>query len=382
MDNFTLEELKSLLAVRHDGCVSLYMPAHRRGRDAAQDPIRFKNLLRQAEENLQGKGWRAPEVREALAPAQRLLQDGAFWRRQSDGLAVFVGGGECRPYRLPLRFDELVRTADRFHLKPILPLFTGNGRFSVLALSQKQVRLLRGTRYTMDEVQLPDLTAVMAEAPRQERAEKQLQFHTGTSAGGGERAAMFHGHDPSDDEKGRILRWFQKLDGELARLLAGERSPLVLAGVEHLFPLYRQANTYPHLIEEGIPGNPEEASPEQLHARAWPLVQSIFMAQAGAAAARYRQLAGTGQATADVPEAVLAAHHGRVEVLFVATGLLVWGGCDPGANTASVHPEPAPGDEDLLDLAAIQTILNGGTVYAVAPDQVPEQAPLAAVLRY
>jgi hypothetical protein len=26
--------------------------------------------------------------------------------------------------------------------------------------------------------------------------------------------------------------------------------------------------------------------------------------------------------------------------------------------------------------------LNGGTVYAVAQDQVPEQAPLAAVLRY
>jgi hypothetical protein len=47
-----------------------------------------------------------------------------------------------------------------------------------------------------------------------------------------------------------------------------------------------------------------------------------------------------------------------------------------------VHQDPEPGDEDLLDLAAIQSILNGGTVYAVEPEQVPDHAPLAAVFRY
>lgn len=40
-----------------------------------------------------------------------------------------------------------------------------------------------------------------------------------------------------------------------------------------------------------------------------------------------------------------------------------------------------PGDEDLLNAAAIQTLLNGGTVYAVEPEQVPDTAPLAAIFR-
>lgn len=44
---------------------------------------------------------------------------------------------------------------------------------------------------------------------------------------------------------------------------------------------------------------------------------------------RYRQLSGTSQATSDVPEAVLAAHHGRVEWLFVAFGVQMWGQFDP-----------------------------------------------------
>jgi hypothetical protein len=156
----------------------------------------------------------------------------------------------------------------------------------------------------------------------------------------------------------------------------------VLAGVEYLFPLYKEANSYPHLVEEGIPGNPEEQSLEELHAQAWPLVQPFFMQAQEKATAQYGQLAGTGQATADVKEAVLAAHHGRVDVLFVAIGVQVWGSVDPSTGTVKVHQDPEPGDQDLLDLAAIQTILNGGTVYASEPEQVPEGAPLAAVFRY
>jgi hypothetical protein len=83
-----------------------------------------------------------------------------------------------------------------------------------------------------------------------------------------------------------------------------------------------------------------------------------------------------------VQKAVLAAHHGRIETLFVAVGVQVWGGFDPEKDRVEVHRSPEPGDEDLLDLAAIQTLLKSGTVYAVAPEEVPDQALLAAVLRY
>jgi len=47
-----------------------------------------------------------------------------------------------------------------------------------------------------------------------------------------------------------------------------------------------------------------------------------------------------------------------------------------------LHEEAKPGDEDLLDLAAVQTLLNGGTVYAVELEKVPDGASLAAVFRY
>ncbi|HDR14067.1 MAG TPA: hypothetical protein ENN79_00990 [Desulfobacteraceae bacterium] len=382
MDIISMAKLKSFSGRYPDWCVSLFMPTHRRGRETEQDPIRFRNLLDQVDVRLQSKGVRSSDGREMLKPARRLLKDQAFWRHQSDGLAVFVNSEECRVYRLPLSFEELVVISDCFHVKPLLPLFTSDGHFYILALSQNQVRLLEGTRQTVDEVDLGDMPKSMAEAFQYESFERQLQFHTGTSGGSGKRAAMFHGHDAREEEKERILKWFRTIDEELAVLFAGDESPIVPAGVEFLFPIFKEATSYPHRVVEGIRGNPEELKPEELHALAWPILEPIFSKSREKAVSRYRQLAGTGQTTTDVKEAVLAAYHGQVDVLFVAVGVQVWGYFDPDANTVYVNGDLKPGDQDLLDAAAVQSILNGGTVYAVEPEHVPDRAPIAAVLRY
>jgi hypothetical protein len=382
MDAITMAELKTFLVGYPGWHVSLFMPTHRAGRGTEQDPIRFRNLLREVEERLLAKGLRSPDVREFLQPAQRLLQEPGFWRNQSDGLAAFLTPEEFHSYRLPLPFEELVVISNRFHLKPLLPFFASDGHFYILALSQNQVRLMEGTRYTVDAIDLESMPSTIAEAVQYERFERQLQSHSGTSSGRESRSTIFHGQGIDDKASGRILRWFRRIDSELPNLLIGRQSPIVLAGVEYYFPLYKEANSYPHLVEEGIPGNPEEQSLEELHAQAWPLVQPFFMQAQEKATAQYGQLAGTGQATADVKEAVLAAHHGRVDVLFVAVGVQVWGSVDLSTKAVKVHQDPQPGDQDLLDLAAIQTILNGGTVYASEPEQVPDGAPLAAVFRY
>jgi hypothetical protein len=77
-----------------------------------------------------------------------------------------------------------------------------------------------------------------------------------------------------------------------------------------------------------------------------------------------------------------AAHAGRVDTLFIATGQRRWGSFDPSSGALALHEAAEPHDSELLDLAVIQTILHGGTVYALAPEQMPELAPLAAIFRY
>jgi len=384
VDMLTLDELKALVDQVDGACVSIFMPTHRVGAETSQDPIRLKNLLGEAESRLRTLGLRSPQARKLLDPARKLITESAFWRQQSDGLAVFAADGLFRSYRLPLDFAELVVVGERCHVKPLLPLFVADSHFFILALSQNQVRLLEGTRYSVDELDLKGVPGSLKEALEHEDPEKQLQFHTRTGAPGGigKQAAGFHGHDPADQAKDRVLRYFRQVDEGLGQVLRDESVPLVLAGVDYLLPLYKQANTYPHLLESGVTGNPEKLAQAELHGRAWEIVQPRFLEAKQAASAQYHELAGTGKTSADIREVVPAAYHGRVHTLFIAVGVQQWGRFDLDAKVVDLHDAPAPGDQDLLDLAAIQTILNGGTVYAVDAERVPGGSPSAAIFRY
>ena len=383
MDSITMEDVRNIFSNSYSGWrASLFMPTHRAGREKEQNVIRFKNLLRKAEERLMDKGLRSSQIKAMLKAPQLLLQDPGFWQRQSDGLAVFFSAETFHFFRLPLHFDELVVISRRFHVKPLLSMLISEGTFYVLTLSQNQVRLLKGTRHTIDEVEIDERIRSISSALPDAFPEKQFQFNTGAPPAPGGRPAMFYGHDIGNDVKNNILRWFRMIDTELRDLFSGEQAPLVLAGVDYLLPIYKEANTSSCIINGGIPGNPEGLRPEDLHEKAWRLVEPIFKKARDTAADRYRQLAGTGHTTTEVREAVLAARHGRVEVLFVPVGVQVWGQFDPDKDEVHMHASHEPGDEDLLDLMAIQTLIKGGTVYAVAPEEVPDKASLAAILRY
>jgi hypothetical protein len=319
------------------------------------------------------------------------LNDEAFWRRQSEGLAVFQSPGITRMYRLPLEFDEAVIVALRFHVKPLLPLFSSSGHFYILALSQNQVRLLEGTRYSVNELDLVDLPKSLAEALRWDDPERQLQAHPtkGATTGGARPAPVYHGHGAGmldENEKNDILRFFQKVDRGLQDHLAGERIPLVLAGVDYLHPIYRQASSYPQIVEQGIHGNVENEKPEELHRKAWELVKPLFIKEREEAAALYRQQAGmgTGRTSHEITEIAPAAYYGRVGQLFVQEGENMWGTFDPTSGQVSLHEKDleTPEDMDLLDFASAYTYLNNGAVYLVQPSDMPDAGLCAAVLRY
>jgi hypothetical protein len=154
---------------------------------------------------------------------------------------------------------------------------------------------------------------------------------------------------------------------------------LVLAAVDYLQPIYHQANTYAHLLEGEIEGNPDRLSSKELHDRGWPLVRPVFEEAQQGAAAQYRQLAGTGHTSADLEAVVAAAYSGQVKTLFVALDRRVRGVFDPSAGRVERHERALCGDVDLLDLAAAHTLRHGRTVFAVESKQLPGGTDVAAI---
>ena len=56
MEKLTLDQIKGLARQTASPSISIFLPTHRTGRETQQDPIRFKNLLRDAEKQLLGGG--------------------------------------------------------------------------------------------------------------------------------------------------------------------------------------------------------------------------------------------------------------------------------------------------------------------------------------
>lgn len=384
----TRSELQILMEAREGPCISLFMPTERVGVETQQNPLRLRNLIREAGSHLLLNNLPVQQRETLLQPVQALLDDEPFWLHPSDGLAVFRSPDFFRTYWLPGRYREQAIVADHFYLKPLLPFLTGDGRFYLLALSHNHVRLVEGTRFSASEVALPDgVPGSLGEAMRDSTSANELQYHSSSSGlmvgKGGRRATVFHGQGVgTDDEKGQLLRFFQQIDRGLRTLFAHQQAPLILAGVAYLFPLYREANTYAYLLDEGVPGNPDRACLETLHEQAWAIATPFFLRKRQEEVARYREYAATDRATHSVRKIVPAAYDGRIESLFLQADQEQWGTFNPAARMLHIHLPARFNDDDLLDIAATQTLLHGGSVYVVERADMPDEGPAAAILRY
>ena len=375
------DELKTVIAESQRPSVSLFLPTHRAGPEIQQDPIRLKNLLKQAESQLTTEGTRSSEARELLAPAAALLEDAAFWRHQDEGLAIFRSRDSFRVFRLPAPVQEFVSVADRFYVKPLLPLLVNDARFYILALSQKAVRLLECSRDHLHEIDLPGVPNSMTEALNEVEA-PQLQFHS--LPVGGMSAKRFHGHGVGIDDVDviNLQRYFHRVNDGLEPILKNQQAPLVLACVEYLAPLYRETSPYPHMLDAIVSGNPDGLKNEELHRKAWAIVEPTFQKARARAAAQYHEGLAKGRAAHSLADILTAAYQGRVASLFVPLGVRRWGRFHFENLSLEEHEQEHPGDDELLDLATMQTLMQGGNVYAVPPDEIPDRHLAAAVFRF
>jgi hypothetical protein len=384
MDTFGASELRRLTGTNHGTCISIFMPTHAAGRDGQQDVLRLKNLTAKAERDLLAQGLRSPEVRKLLQPIRDLPGEPSFWEKRSQGLALFVADGVFDRFRVPLALDESVVVNRRFQVKPLLPLLNANDKFYLLAFSQNRVRLFEGDQFGCQETSVEGLPESMDTALNYDQVSRSSQMHSAQRGSEhGKQGAVFHGQGGERElAKDDLAKYFRMIDAALHPVLRAKQTPLLLAAVQYLLPIFRDVATYPHIAREELAGNPDHLSGHELHARAWPIVAAWSDAEQASAAAKYQQLAGTGKTADDLPQILPAACQGQIETLFVDRVAHRWGSYDAQTNQMQLNGQAdTEVADDLLDLAAVQTLLNRGTVYSVETGKCPSP-PICAVLRY
>jgi len=365
------QDIEKLLNVQHNTqnalCISIYIPTHRAGYEtlSGQDQILFKNKIREVRGLLERHDIAEAEIEAYMKPAEDLLSDNNFWRHQAEGLAVFITKGFSVHYTLPITLPEVVYVLDQFYITPMLPILSQNGRFFILSLYREKVAFYEAT---IDKIRQIDISSFvpesMNEALKFDVKGKDQDFNTSrTTVNGTGILGNPQGFSQGDQQHDRVREFMLEIDNSLQQILHDATEPLVLAGVDHYCSIYKGISKYKNIVEQNININEGVDDANALHGKALAVIKPLMQQSHADSLTRYENVAGTGVTSEDIATVAAEAVHGRIDTLFIAPSDPVWGTYNAVNATAEVHEQYQRGDDDLINLAAIKTLAQGGKVY-------------------
>jgi hypothetical protein len=168
-----------------------------------------------------------------------------------------------RTFRVPAPMVELAAVGSRTVMGPMLRLFAGDERFLVLALSQREIRLMEGSRNVLEQVQLTDVPTSLKDAvdPQEPRSNTMARRAANAGRVG---PAVFYGHGAGDRhlKKDELLRFLRQVSNGLRYVLAGETALMVLFGLDPLIVTYREVNAFEHLLDAAVVHDADQLSIE------------------------------------------------------------------------------------------------------------------------
>ena len=379
------KEIAELKDLNQENCISIFIPTHRAGEKVMhqEDALALKNQLKAVKDELGKKGLHADVVTKMIAPAQQLIDDSSFWREQSDGLALFMADAFFRKYTLPVHFKEFHYISNTFYLKPMMPMFVGDGSFYLMLLERRNVKLYECTKHSFTEVIINDL---IPEGKRDrvgyDYEEKNLQFRT-SHAGSGQ--AMFHGQEAATGKrKNEIKKYFRAINDGLAPLLNEETMPMLMVSQDFLFDIYREVNSYSNLMEENLTVDFSDTDIFEVHELAWEKMAPIFDQKRKDKIALFIDEQGSGKTAIGIDRIIQAAINGKVDTLFCENKTDIFGNYKQGSDAIIVsQSEENDKTISLMNVAAIKTFLNGGEVYLLDKEDMPNpNSRVNALYRY
>lgn len=376
------KDYPGVLLGQHDGpCLSLYQPTHRSFPDNQQDPIRFRNLIKEMESSLQQR-YPSREVEPLLAPFRALIEDKDFWNHTFDGLAVLGAPGLFRVYRLQRPVAELAVVADSFHTKPLMRIVQSSDRYQILGLDRHRARLFEGNRDGIDEIALaPEVPSTIEQAFNQDiERERSMRTHGRASSEGSVRQGMDVRQASIDSDTEQFFRVVDRAVLEHHSRPTG--LPLLLAALPDNQGLFRGLSHNSQLLAEAIDINPDALSIDALGERAWALIQPHYLQRLAGLIDTFQAARNKGQGSDELSEVAQAAVAGRVASLLVEADRQIPGRLDAESGAIKRLKLDDPAVDDLLDDIAEVVLRAGGEVVLVPVDQMPTRTGLAATYRY
>jgi hypothetical protein len=382
MDALERDYPSVLLADHEPPCLSLYQPTHRHYPESEQDPIRFRNLVRQLEASLRQK-YAARDTRPLLAPFRALGDDRGFWNHTLEGLAVLATPALFKVYRLQRPVPELAVVADSFHTKPLLRILQSADRYQILGINRHEMRLFEGNRDALDEIEpAPEVPRTMTDVTGERLGEPERRNRVYGPAAPG--ATTSHGTDVRQDAVASDTEhFFRAVDrAVLEQHSRPSRLPLLLAALPEHHHLFRAVSRNPFLAAAAIDIYPDSLSLDALRERAWQLLLPHYLERLSGLIEHFRAGRANGLGADDPADVAGAVAAGRVETLLIEAERHIPGAFDATTGAIRLYDLDHPEIDDLHDDLSERVLKTGGEVVIVPAERMPTETGIAAIYRF
>jgi hypothetical protein len=388
MRQITTGRLTKFLTVHQPPCISLYLPTHRSHPENQQDPIRYRNLLKQTKVSLL-QNYPKLEVNTHLEQFQAIATDDGFWNHRTDGLAILGSSDTFQVFELQRTIPELVVVADSFHIKPLLRIVQSAERYQILALNRHEAKLYEGNRDALDAVELAEgVPGTIEEALGDELTEPHLTV--GSYGGKGGRAgshgapSMHHGHGQKKDEvENDNDRFFRAIDRAILEHHSRPSGlPLMLAALPEHHALFRKVSHNPFLMDVAIGLDSGLISADHLRSEGWQAMEPKFQEKVAKLVDKFEEARSKHLGSADLTDIAQALIAGRVGILLVEADRQVPGKLDPASGRIELADFADPEIDDLLDDMAEVALKMGGEVVVIPTEHMPTTSGAAATYRF
>lgn len=357
------QDVRLLQQVTGYPCVTITLPTHRTVPENRQDPLRLKNLIKEAADRLLNEFTKRDM--EALFKRLENLTNAIDFQKSLDGLALFVNQDFGRAFRLPFTIKERVVVDESFSTRDLVHALNHSTRYWVLVLSEKPSRLYEGFNHILTEIEAGGFPMVH-EGPGGEAP---------LPGGFGVRKSAYR------DERHR--QFFRKVDEALKRFLANDPLPLFVVGVDRHHAFFNEVSAHTHAIAGRVAGSHDKTSPYELFELIHPLVDQHRDEQRREALEQLERAVSERKFVSTIGEVWRLANEGRGDLLLVEEDFHYPGRLDGNGVLVRADDPSAPGIMDDAVDEIIEIVLNKqGRVVFVENGKLEEHRCIAMVLRF
>lgn len=274
-DDPTEQDFNDLQQFTGGPCLTIYVPPADKASGPDANRALFRNALKSARSHMLDHAINADQTDLIIATIWQYIDSNELWPPSRKTAAIFASTDYMRVYHLPANQlnGTSVTVGRSFDLAPFASALSSDRKYLVLVLGHQNVRLLRGTRDSLQPVELPGFPADMKQTLGIDEYPNARSVHSVKRAGRSTQVSLSQ-YSPNQTDKTMLQEFFRRIDHQLHSYLQQHKLPLILAGVDYLQAIYRHVNTYPALTATGITGSQDQTSGDSIREEAWAIVGS------------------------------------------------------------------------------------------------------------